>query len=125
MTFQVGACDVMCFVLIFLTVEAMHYLTFIASLSLGYWHQQLLGSFWAKGLHMDYSIVPFHSNVDFVGTTVGLAALNTWAIGEVCHPNFLLKWHIGKLRPEEGKSTENTLSLSISFPHSQTFTLFI
>jgi membrane-associated phospholipid phosphatase len=67
----------------------------------GYWHQKLLEIFWAKGLHMDYSIVPFHSNVDFVGTTVGLAALNTWAIGEICHPNFLVKWTVGKLRPEE------------------------
>lgn len=50
---------------------------------------------------MDYSVVPFHSNVDFVGTTVRLAALNTWAVDVVCPPNFLLKWTVGKLRPEE------------------------
>ena len=50
---------------------------------------------------MDYSIFPFHSIVDFVGSTIRLAALNTWAVGVVCPPNFLLKWTVGKLRPEE------------------------
>jgi len=67
----------------------------------GYWHQKLLQKLWGERLHMDYSILPFHSNIDFVGNTVRLANLNTWAIGVVCPPNFLLKWSVGKLRPEE------------------------
>lgn len=67
----------------------------------GFWHQKLLESFWGEGLTMDFKILEFHSNVDFVGSTVRLADLNTWAIGVVCPPNFLLKWSVGKLRPEE------------------------
>lgn len=67
----------------------------------GYWHQKLLQSVWSEGLAMDNSIIPFHSVVDFVGNQIRLADLNTWAIGAVCPPNFLLKWTVGRLRPEE------------------------
>lgn len=67
----------------------------------GYWHNVLLQSLWKEGLKMDYSIMPYLSRVDFVGTTIRLADLNTWAVGVVCPPNFLIKWTVGKLRPEE------------------------
>jgi len=67
----------------------------------GYWQSKLLQSFWSQGMKMDYSIMPFLSNVDFVGNTIRCAGLNTWTINEICPPTFLLKWTVGRIRPEE------------------------
>lgn len=67
----------------------------------GFWQQRLLETFWGEGLSLDYNIIPFHSNNDFIGRVVRLAELNTWSVSLVSNPNFLLKWTVGKLRPEE------------------------
>jgi membrane-associated phospholipid phosphatase len=67
----------------------------------GFWQAELLKSLWKQKLAVDYNVMPFLSRVDFVGTTVRLAELNTWAISAVCPMNFLVKWFVGRLRPEE------------------------
>jgi len=67
----------------------------------GYWQSRLLESFWKEGLLIDHDILPFVSLLDFYTSTIILASLNTWAITVVCPPSFLLKWTVGRLRPEE------------------------
>lgn len=66
----------------------------------GYWHTLLLQEFWKQGLKYDTDIFAFNSLRDF-GLDVRLTALNTWAIDLVCPTSFLLKWTVGRLRPEE------------------------
>ena len=46
-------------------------------------------------------MMPFRSAVDFVGTQLRMASLNTWATEAVGPINFLLKWSMGVPRPEE------------------------
>ena len=43
----------------------------------------------------------FRSAVDFIGKSVRLGEINTWAFEAVVPVNFMLKWHFGKPRPEE------------------------
>ena len=50
---------------------------------------------------MDRNITQFRSVVDFVGTQVRIAALNTWSIEAVAPINFMIKWAVGMPRPEE------------------------
>jgi hypothetical protein len=45
--------------------------------------------------------MPFRSAVDYVGTQVRIAALNTWTVEAVGPVNFMLKWAMGVPRPEE------------------------
>ena len=52
-------------------------------------------------LKVDYDILPFRSQRDFVGLQVAMSDLNTWAIGVVAPMNFYLKWFAGRPRPEE------------------------
>lgn len=64
--------------------------------------QELIKQVFASGgVKMDKSMLEFRSVVDFVGTQVRIAALNTWAFEAVGPINFLLKWHVGMPRPEE------------------------
>lgn len=70
-------------------------------LHLSYIFQKLLEQVWGEWLSIDYSIIPFHSNVDFIGSVVRVAELNMWSIELVGPSNFLVKWTVGKLRPEE------------------------
>ena len=67
----------------------------------GFHQAELMKQFWSEGVSLDYNIVPFRSNLDFIGLQVRMAALNTWAIGVVSAPNFCLKWSAGRPRPEE------------------------
>jgi hypothetical protein len=68
----------------------------------GYHQQRLLESLWdSNKLTMDDTILPIISVVDFAGSNIRLAALNTWAIDIICPPNFLVKWTAGRIRPEE------------------------
>lgn len=53
------------------------------------------------GLKMQKELTQFRSEVDFVGTQVRIAALNTWAFEAVAPVIFMLKWTIGMPRPEE------------------------
>jgi membrane-associated phospholipid phosphatase len=53
------------------------------------------------GMEMDRSIAQFRSVVDYIGTEVRIASLNTWAVEAVGPINFMLKWHVGMPRPEE------------------------
>jgi membrane-associated phospholipid phosphatase len=67
----------------------------------GYHQQKLLEWLWAAGVAIDYDILPFRSNSDFIGNQIRLADLNTWAIRIVSPINFHLKWQAGRPRPEE------------------------
>jgi len=67
----------------------------------GYWHQILLERFWAEGLQLDYSVMPFRCTVDFIGKQIMMSAVNSWSINHVSSPNFLVKWTVGRIRPEE------------------------
>jgi membrane-associated phospholipid phosphatase len=62
---------------------------------------ELIEWLWSQGVSLDYNIMPFRSQSDFIGTQVTMAALNTWAIGAVAPFNFYLKWYAGRPRPEE------------------------
>eukprot|EP00536_Pseudo-nitzschia_multiseries_P018295 jgi/Psemu1/54964/gm1.54964_g len=65
-------------------------------------HQsKLIETFFKEGVEMYRDTSPFRSVVDFIGTDIRLAALNTWAFEAVAPINFLLKWHVGMPRPEE------------------------
>ncbi|CAB9521688.1 expressed unknown protein [Seminavis robusta] len=62
---------------------------------------ELIQWLWSQGAQLDYDIMPFRSQSDFVGSVVALADLNTWSIGLVAPFNFYLKWYVGRPRPEE------------------------
>ena len=66
----------------------------------GYWQGVQLQSLWKEKMKFDTSIFPFHSVNDF-GLFIRCTALNTWAINLICPATFLLKWEVGRLRPEE------------------------
>jgi membrane-associated phospholipid phosphatase len=55
----------------------------------------------SQNVPLDTNIIPFRSKSDFVGRTVAMATMNTWAIGAVSPFNFYLKWYAGRPRPEE------------------------
>jgi hypothetical protein len=63
--------------------------------------QLILQVFSQGGLKMDGNMVEFRSMVDFVGTQVRIAALNTWAVEAIAPITFMLKWAVGMPRPEE------------------------
>jgi membrane-associated phospholipid phosphatase len=63
--------------------------------------QQLIETMFKSGVRSDYSAKPFRSVVDYVGTEVRIAYLNSWSIECVGAISFMLKWHIGMPRPEE------------------------
>ena len=67
----------------------------------GYHQEKLLEWLWSEGVKIDTDILPFRSNLDFIGLQVRLADLNTWAIGAVAPINFNMKWTAGRVRPEE------------------------
>mmetsp|Transcript_13397 Transcript_13397/g.28150 ORF Transcript_13397/g.28150 Transcript_13397/m.28150 type:complete len:526 (-) Transcript_13397:370-1947(-) len=65
-------------------------------------HQStMIETLFKEGVEMDRDMSPFRSAVDFIGTDVRLASINTWAFEAVAPVNFMLKWHIGMPRPEE------------------------
>jgi hypothetical protein len=64
-------------------------------------HVELMKTFFGEGLELDYSILPFRSNRDFIGLEVRMADLVTWAFAAVAPTNFLMKWSVGRPRPEE------------------------
>lgn len=55
----------------------------------------------AKGIVLDYNVIPFTSVSEFVRGMVMLSDLVTWAIARVGPLNFGLKYHVGRARPEE------------------------
>jgi hypothetical protein len=63
--------------------------------------QLIIQVFSQGGLEMDRNITQFRSVVDFVGTQVRIAALNTWSFEAVAPVTFMLKWTVGMPRPEE------------------------
>jgi hypothetical protein len=64
--------------------------------------QQLIVQLFSQGeMEMDRNMTQFRSMVDFVGTQIRIAALNTWAIDAVAPITFMLKWAVGMPRPEE------------------------
>ena len=67
----------------------------------GYNQEKLLEWLWSEGVQIDTDILPFRSNLDFIGLQVRLADLNTWEIGAVAPINFNIKWTAGRARPEE------------------------
>jgi len=67
----------------------------------GFLQQQLITWLWQNKSKLDYNILPYRSRLDFIGTQVRLADLNTWAIGAVAPINFHIKWCVGRARPEE------------------------
>jgi hypothetical protein len=54
-----------------------------------------------QDLQIDYDILPFRSQRDFVGLEVRMADMMTWAFAAVAPTNFLMKWSVGRPRPEE------------------------
>ena len=66
----------------------------------GYWQAVQLQALWKEKMKFDTSIFPFHSVNDF-GLFIRCTALNTWAVNLICPATFLLKWEVGRLRPEE------------------------
>jgi hypothetical protein len=64
-------------------------------------HVELMKTFFGQGLELDYNILPFRSNRDFIGLEVRMADLVTWAFAAVAPTNFLMKWSVGRPRPEE------------------------
>ena len=66
----------------------------------GLWQGILLQSLWKEKMKFDTSIFPFHSVNDF-GLFIRCTEMNTWAINLICPATFLLKWEVGRLRPEE------------------------
>ncbi|VEU44057.1 unnamed protein product [Pseudo-nitzschia multistriata] len=65
-------------------------------------HQStIIEKFFKDGVEMYRDMYPFRSVVDFIGTDIRLAAINTWAFEAVAPINFMLKWHYGVPRPEE------------------------
>ena len=67
----------------------------------GYHQQIMIEWLWLQGVTLDPDIIPFRSKRDFIGLQVGMANLNTWAVGVVSPINFNLKWSMGRPRPEE------------------------
>ena len=66
----------------------------------GYWQGAVLQSFWKEKMKFDTNIFPFHSLNDF-GLFIRCTAMNEWAINLICPVTFLVKWEVGRLRPEE------------------------
>ena len=66
----------------------------------GLWQGVLLQSLWKEKMKFDTSIFPFHSVNNF-GLFIRCTAMNSWAINLICPATFLLKWEVGRLRPEE------------------------
>ena len=62
---------------------------------------ELIKSLMANGVKVDSSIIPLRCKVEFLRGIVMLAELNTWAWGTAGPPNFGLKYHVGRVRPEE------------------------
>jgi hypothetical protein len=64
----------------------------------------MINSFIKKGgrkvIKLDYKVMPFRSDQDFLGTELRLAALNTWSFGAVAPITFVLKWRDGRPRAE-------------------------
>merc|ERR1711933_482224 len=67
----------------------------------GLWQANLIQSFFGQGVAIDYNILPFRSQFDFVGGLVRMTGINTWAVATVSPTNFLAKWTYGRPRPEE------------------------
>jgi hypothetical protein len=67
----------------------------------GFHHETLIKSLLSQGVEVDRSIIPFKCETEFLRQIVMLSDLNTWAIGTVGPPNFGVKWHVGRVRPEE------------------------
>ena len=63
--------------------------------------QAFIQSLFDEGIEMYRDMGPFRSVVDFIGTEIRVASINTWAFEVVAPVNFMLKWHIGMPRPEE------------------------
>ena len=43
-----------------------------------------------KAIQLDYNVMPFRSDEDFLGTEVRCAELNTWAVAAVAPINFAI-----------------------------------
>lgn len=67
----------------------------------GHWQAKLMQTLWREKAPLDYTVVPFRSTYDFIGTQVRMADLNTWAVAVVSPINFCVKWYAGRPRPEE------------------------
>lgn len=52
-------------------------------------------------IKVDTDMFPFRSNADFLGSTIRLSYINSWAFEAVVPISFRLKWHVGRPRPEE------------------------
>jgi hypothetical protein len=61
-------------------------------------HVELLKTFFGEGLELDYNILPFRSNRNFIGLEVRMAELVTWVFAAVAPTNFR---SVGRPRPEE------------------------
>jgi hypothetical protein len=64
-------------------------------------HVELIKKLFGQGLQIDYTILPFRSQRDFIGLEVRMADMMTWAVAAVAPTNFLMKWSVGRPRPEE------------------------
>ena len=62
---------------------------------------EFIKSLMANGVKVDGSIIPMGCKIEFLRGIVMLAELNTWAWGTAGPPNFGLKYHVGRARPEE------------------------
>jgi len=56
---------------------------------------------WQQGVELDYEVMPYRCQSDFLRFIIGPADLNTWAIRTVAPLNFHAKWTAGRPRPEE------------------------
>jgi len=54
-----------------------------------------------KNFNVDYDIIPYVCEVEFIRGIVMLSDLINWSIARVAQPNFGLKYHVGRARPEE------------------------
>jgi hypothetical protein len=68
----------------------------------GYWQSNLIAQMLRdRETRIDPSIIPQRANTDFVNSVVCLAHMNTWSIDAIAATSFAIKWHVGRIRPEE------------------------
>jgi hypothetical protein len=65
----------------------------------GYWQSNLIAKMLREGdSKIDSNIIPQCYSSDFFNSVVCLAHMNTWSIAAT---SFAIKWHVGRIRPEE------------------------
>jgi membrane-associated phospholipid phosphatase len=98
---QVPPSDIMCVPMIWDGYDMTQMADAVHNEYPGLHQSKLIQKFMMYKIPVDTTIIPDTSHVEFIKGICMLAYMNTWSVSHVGAINFVMKYHVGRVRPEE------------------------